>query len=460
MQIRPILRMPGYLTIGLFVATLVVFNGGSWVFLQLVRESKERDLGQRLLAIGTTASVIIGNENLTLPEATVIENYTGLPTYQYLLTLLRAIRVKNDLLNIIVLDSQGHVLADARRRLPLGKKHPLIEIDEVELKQAQAGKSATTPYYNLKEMPHKRAYVPVIAPDGTLLYILRLEASRDYFFELDLLKRYVYWIDGIGSLLLGFIALIFHRLVRRVIRAEETVSRTERLQALGTMAATLAHEIRNPLGIIRASAEEMKTELMKNHTEHSISLLDDIIAECDRINHEITLFLQWGPGGRTTQKGYTQGGEIPVISLLDSIKDLKKIIVNIAERRGIKAEFELPEEELRAKIEPLALRQALLNLVMNAIEASQKGGAVRIRVKRNHKKPGFANIEIIDYGVGMTRRELRRALEPFFTTKPRGTGLGLTIASRTIEMAGGKIDISSQPGKGTRVTISLPVHSE
>jgi len=459
MQTRLIYRMPGYLTIGLFIATLVVFNGGSWVFLQLVRESKERDLGQRLLAIGTTASVVIGNENLTLPEATVIENYKELPTYQYLLRLLRAIRVKNDLLNIIVLDAQGRVLADARQKLAVGKAHPTIEIDEVELRQAKHGEPATTPYYHLQEMPHKRAYVPVIAPDGTLLYILRLEASRDYFAELDLLKRYVYWIDGIGSLLLGFIALIFHRIVRRLIRAEETVSRTERLQALGTMAASLAHEIRNPLGIIRASAEEVKTELMKSDPE-SLSLLDDIIAECDRINHEITLFLQWAPSARPTLPSHRKEAEVQVTSLVDSIRELEKTILNIAERRGVNVEFELTDEKFKTKIEPIGLKQALLNLIMNAIEASEKGGVVRVRVMRNRKKTDRANIEIIDYGVGMTRRQLRRALDPFFTTKPKGTGLGLTIASHTIELAGGIMDISSQPGKGTRVTISLPLHPD
>jgi len=450
-----IYRTAGYLTIALFVGTLLVFNGGSWVFLQVTRESKEQDLGKRLIAIASTASIVIGNENLRLPEASLIANYVEHPDYEYLLSLLRWVRVKNNLLNVQVLDSNGNVLVDSRQKMSPGTPHPYIEIDRVELEQAVRGEPATTPYYLLEKVPRKRAYVPVTAPDGTLLYVLRLEASRDYFQDLDILKRHMIWVDGIGSLLLAFIAFIVYVIIKRLIRAEETVAQTERLQALGTMAASVAHEIRNPLGIIRASAEDMKDAIEESNTTYC-SALDDIIAECDRINHEISNFLQLTPSAKPAKTNREQAA---VLTVNEVLQDLKKSVQKMGERRNISIHFNIPAEKMRIRIDPIAFRQTLLNLILNAIDACQQGGTVDIRASRSKRKPDHLNIKIVDTGKGMTPRQVRRVFDPFFTTKSQGTGLGLTIARRAVEQAGGTLTIQSQPNKGTQVTISLPVFS-
>ncbi len=445
--------MPGFLTLLLFIATLVVFHGGSWVLLQLVRESKEADFEKRLLSVGTTAGVVIGMQDYRLPEAALIEEYQDYPAYQDLQQLLRKIRTINSLRGAMVLDTEGQVLVDARRRLDIGSPHPFIEIDQDELQQAAGGSPAVTPYYSMGNVPHKRAYIPVNAPDGTLLYVLRLEAGVDYFEELDVLKQHLYWIGGIGTLLLGIIALIFYRLLSRLIRAEEMVAKTERFQALGTMASAVAHEVRNPLGIIRASAEEIKEEA-ENDDPVSLSLLDDIIIECDRINREIYNFLKWGS---SSDAGEEEGKGISEISLNATLRELVRSFETMALRRNVSVELSLPEDEVTITIDPIPFRQALFNLILNSLEACGNEDMIRVALIAQSAKTELVRLEISDTGMGMTRRQLKRAFDPFYTTKRHGTGLGLSIARRIIEQSGGTLSVDSKPGKGTRITIMIPV---
>lgn len=446
-------KKPQYLTLALFIATLVVFIGGSIFLLQLIEESKEQDLGQRLLAIATTASVLIGSEELYLPDASVIKNYQQSPDYLHLLTLLRQIRIRNNLRNIVVLDREGRVLVDARQQLPAGEKHPFVEIDTVELKRAVQGEPAVTPYYRWKQEPHKRAYSPIFAPKGTLMYVLRLEASRDYFTEMQILKTHLYWVDGIGTILLAIIALIFHRLVQRLIKVEEAMSRTERLQALGTMAASVAHEIRNPLGIIRASAEELKTELATPGGD-ALTLIDDIIEECDRINLEVYNFLQWA---HPSSSNITDGNQMSTTSVVKEVTELVKRARKVAESHSIQIQLKVPTQEVNAQIDPLAFRQVIFNLLLNAIEAISEAGSIFLNINLAGRHKEWVEIEIIDTGRGMSSKTLKRAFEPFFTTKREGTGLGLSICRRIIDQAGGKIKIQSREGKGTIVKVQLPL---
>jgi two-component system sensor histidine kinase HydH len=117
------------------------------------------------------------------------------------------------------------------------------------------------------------------------------------------------------------------------------------------------------------------------------------------------------------------------------------------------------EPTVKADVDPAQIRQALWNLCLNAVEAMPQGGELRVGVRSVTAESGRSLVEITveDTGVGITAAELTQVFEPFYTTKPQGTGLGLAIAHRIVENHGGEIRVQSEPYRGSRFTISLPV---
>jgi signal transduction histidine kinase len=120
---------------------------------------------------------------------------------------------------------------------------------------------------------------------------------------------------------------------------------------------------------------------------------------------------------------------------------------------------DVAEPTVKADVDPAQMRQALWNLCLNAVEAMPQGGELRVGVRTVTSESGRTMMEITveDTGVGITAAELTQVFEPFFTTKPQGTGLGLAIAHRIIEDHGGEIRVQSEPWRGSRFTISVPV---
>jgi signal transduction histidine kinase len=117
------------------------------------------------------------------------------------------------------------------------------------------------------------------------------------------------------------------------------------------------------------------------------------------------------------------------------------------------------ESTVKADVDPAQMRQALWNLCKNAVEAMPQGGELRVGVRGVTPEAGRSMVQVTveDTGVGITAAELTQVFEPFYTTKPQGTGLGLAIAHRIVEDHGGEMQVQSEPYRGTRFTISLPV---
>jgi signal transduction histidine kinase len=130
-----------------------------------------------------------------------------------------------------------------------------------------------------------------------------------------------------------------------------------------------------------------------------------------------------------------------------------------ADAPRVQIQCDVTEPMAKAHVDPAQMRQALWNLCLNAVEAMPQGGELRVGVRTVTAEAGRALMEITveDTGVGITAAELTQVFEPFFTTKPQGTGLGLAIAHRIVEDHGGDIRVQSEPWRGSRFTISLPV---
>jgi signal transduction histidine kinase len=227
-------------------------------------------------------------------------------------------------------------------------------------------------------------------------------------------------------------------------QAQASLRRSERLAALGQLTAGLAHELRNPLGTIKASAEMLNQESVLQQPKIAIEMASYIESEVNRMNGLITSFLN-----------FARPLEIhPVISdLKEVVADLIRRQSTLASSRQVKLNAFIPPESSQFLFDPALLSIALSNLVQNAIQASPAGAIVNITAT---KKDQQIEIAVQDYGEGISPQNLENIFNPFFTTKANGVGLGLAIVSKIVDEHKGKISTTSTLGQGTTFCILLP----
>jgi signal transduction histidine kinase len=232
----------------------------------------------------------------------------------------------------------------------------------------------------------------------------------------------------------------------RIIVIEEQLRRSEKLSTLGEMAAVLAHEIRNPLGSIRGTAEILRDDYRPGDPKHEF--IEIQIKETERLNHVVEDFLRMAR---------QQPMELHDCSLREELETIVTLVARDAQGRGIALLLGPGMEETIIKGDREKLRQAFLNIVINALQATESGGEVAITISKTDS--GF-EIAFRDSGSGISPDDLQRIFEPFYTTKPDGTGLGLAVTRKIIEGHGGTLDIVSEKDKGTTVFVRLLLGSE
>jgi signal transduction histidine kinase len=232
----------------------------------------------------------------------------------------------------------------------------------------------------------------------------------------------------------------------RIIAIEEQLRRSEKLSTLGEMAAVLAHEIRNPLGSIRGTAEILRDDYRPGDPKHEF--IEIQIKETERLNHVVEDFLRMAR---------QQPVELRDCSIREELETIVTLVAKDAHNRGITLLLEQNADQAVIRGDGEKLRQAFLNIVINALQATPSGGSVTITLDR--VGPEFV-ISFRDNGSGIAPDNLQRIFEPFYTTKTDGTGLGLAVTRKIIEGHGGKLDIESGVGLGTTVSIRLPMLAE
>lgn len=311
-----------------------------------------------------------------------------------------------------------------------------------------------------------KSYQTLFKKQGKLLELVdtALEKSRSLFSNEDLMLER----SGGGSLPVrvalspnfdqhgnpdGVILML--RDLTQVRELQEAIQRSEKLSMLGTLAAGLAHEIKNPLGGIKGAAQLLNMELpVESPLKEYTSVMT---REVDRVNDliEELLDLARPPSPRL--------GAVNLGRLLSDIVLLQK-----ESQRPKQIDFQL---QLDPSIPPIRADEKLLirlflNLIKNAAEAVEKGGTViicsRIASQYRYNKPGerpvpLVVIEVKDNGPGIPANQIEHLFTPFFTTKDRGTGLGLAICQKIVSDHGGFLKVESEPGTGTQFSVSLPL---
>jgi two-component system sensor histidine kinase PilS (NtrC family) len=244
------------------------------------------------------------------------------------------------------------------------------------------------------------------------------------------------------SFLSSFLSEQVRKTRKELQTMEDHVKRVEKMASIGEMAAGMAHEIKNPLASLTGSIQLLSEEI--HYDPDHDRLMRIILREADRLSSLVNNFLLYArpPVGRV------EAVELDKI-LTDTVDLLKKDTITdgrITIARKI-------ESASWVSIDPVHLRQIFWNLLLNAAEAITGKGAIDIETYTSKSRQVF--VRIADEGCGMTREELKSIFDPFFTTKPTGTGLGLSIVHRILEAYDAWLNIDSEPGKGTAITLQF-----
>ena len=233
----------------------------------------------------------------------------------------------------------------------------------------------------------------------------------------------------------------------RILTIEEHLRRAEKLSTLGEMAAVLAHEIRNPLGSIRGTAEILRDDYQPGDPKYEF--IEIQIRETERLNRVVEDFLRMAR---------PQPPDMQRCPVQDELETVAVLVANDARERTVGLLLEPPHGEVVVKGDGEKLRQAFLNIVINALQATPPGGSVTITTAlvRPAGTEELCEIRFRDTGAGIDAESLPRIFEPFYTTKPDGTGLGLAITRKIIEGHGGTLHVESVVGEGTTVVVRLP----
>jgi signal transduction histidine kinase len=451
------------MTLVLLLVTLVVFNGAGvflYVRTQGVMEAKAEE---DLITLGSWAVTEMRRCQYEPEDIPWINtSSTEISEYQTLLAQMKEFVASHSLERLIIYDRSLRVKLDTSGEIPIDGKNPYTVVDRLWIDNALAGAPTATPNYRVKENRYMRVYVPLMDVDPStgasdVTGLLSVEAQRRYFQPLLRLRNFMFLVSGIVSGALLAIALVAHWALRRFVQLEESLDRADRLQTLGTLAAGMAHEIRNPLGIIRITTETLRSEIRRPDEAPDPDrdrLCQDVLDEVDRVHGLIGRFLSFArPSDARSEEP----------ALVAEVVRHAVRLVSKAATAGQRVTIDLTiDEALDGAVTPLpaaSLQQVLFNLLRNAQEAmeeAKRSGTVRVNVTPG---PGEATISIAvsDEGVGMTPAQVRRAGEPFQTTKPEGTGLGLSITKNLLASVQGRLEIVSRTGEGTTVTAILPI---
>lgn len=231
---------------------------------------------------------------------------------------------------------------------------------------------------------------------------------------------------------------------RRLVEAEASVRRSERLAALGQLTAGLAHELRNPLGTMKASAE-MLLERTNSDPELAMELAGYISTEVDRTNSLITRFLEFARPLKLRMAA------TDLNALTDrAIEELRR--QTPAQPPAVHRNFDPTLPLISADAE--LLDRVLFNLIQNAVQASPAESIVTVKTRH---VPGYVEWAVVDRGTGIPAENREQIFNPFFTTKHGGVGLGLAISAKIADEHGGRITVESEPGKGSMFLITLPI---
>jgi signal transduction histidine kinase len=461
----------GGLAFRLFVAylipTLLLFVVFGLLVDRVAERALERSLGRRLIGIASAASAQLRPTAIEFLAVGDDESRTAKRLRHKLEQLKKHTRVAR----IFVLDRSLRNKVDTNQKVRIGDMHYHAQADRIELSKVFAGNAASSVLFaGADGRRYKTGYAP-LSSDGKVIAAVGVEGSARFFDYLGRLRTTLVLAGFVVVLLIGMATLLVSRRITRPLRQlaseasrigggalEEPIKTAgsdevavlastmnemrsalfERDQQLQMMLSGIAHEVRNPLGGISLFAGLLRDELEDAEQLEMVQRIERELEYLKRVVNDFLAFARRMPLSLTP------------VDLGDVIKEVHQLCIGEAEKAGV--EIEIEATKVSAKADPEQLRRVLLNVLNNAIQACAAGETISVR---SLGEPRAAVIEVRDTGVGISEEVLEKIFKPFFTTREKGTGLGLALSQKIMQEHGGRLEVSSVKGKGTTVRLVL-----
>ncbi|MBI3893456.1 MAG: hypothetical protein HY303_18210 [Candidatus Wallbacteria bacterium] len=432
---------------GFVLLVLVVINVTGWALWHFTSDLLTDLLDRHLTAIATLVSHELEGDLLVRLRHGDEKTDTFLKLRQG----LGGHRTHFRLADLYVFDSENRVLVGAVNQEAIGTPNLALLLDADEILDAWMGKTTISPVIERAGQMLKTSYAPIRDRLGRVVAILGVETDVQFFDTLSLLRNGLVGATGLALVAIGGLALGFRRLLRDLLLAEEKNQETERLALVGRLSAQICHEIRNPLSIIGSSAEFVVRHLERlgASDEKVTELVGYVVSEVDRLDAIVTRFLEVARPVNVERRPER---------LEELVKPMASFVAAELEKAGIEFKTDLDDAAVTVMIDHAGMRQVLLNGLVNARDAMSDCPRKQLLLAVKRVARDRVSIRIEDTGPGVTADILKEVFEPFVTTKPSGTGLGLFVAKRIIEEHDGEIRLENLETGGARLAIELPVH--
>jgi len=246
------------------------------------------------------------------------------------------------------------------------------------------------------------------------------------------------------------LALAMNHMMQELNRRQEALAEAQKLRAVGTLTAGIAHELNNPINNISLTAEAMLEDADTLSPDERAELCRDLLSQAERAQGIVRNLLDFSRQRDVNVERVALGG---------LLRSTAKLVGNQMRLAGAHLELDVPDDLPAVRADGPQLAQVFVNLFLNSLDAMAEGGVIRVAARPAAGDARLVEIDVIDNGRGVPPDILPFIFDPFFTTgKAKGTGLGLSVSHGIVAKHGGDIRVSSEPGRGTTFTIVLPVH--
>jgi two-component system NtrC family sensor kinase len=316
-----------------------------------------------------------------------------------------------------------------------------------------------------RESVHRLIWVSRLFPAIYLLLVVALSAYSAVFMRRHLMRRLELLMNAARRIGAGDfspivpirrtrdeftdLAIAINRMTRELERREEFLLQSQKLRAVGSLTAGIAHEVNNPLNNIMLTAAVLEEDFDTMPGHEQLELIEDIVAQTDRARKIVGNLLDFARESEMTSEP---------LGIHEVVGDAIRLAANQLKLSGVALVREVAEDLPRVNGDRQYLSQVFVNLILNAVEAMADGGTLTISSDLS-LDTGCVAINVSDTGPGMSPEVLKSVFDPFFTTKTvgRGTGLGLSVSLGIVQRHGGELRVASKPGEGTTFTVILPV---
>ncbi|HUQ05687.1 MAG TPA: HAMP domain-containing sensor histidine kinase [Kofleriaceae bacterium] len=457
------------------VPSLALFALFGYVALEVTRQDLDAELGTRLEAVAGSASTHVRGKYLVELRAGDEEERA----YQNVVAKLKAVSEITGA-RFYVFDREFNSRADSADGVGIGTRYYQAELDRVELERVFAGgTAASVTFSDAKGRRVKAGYAPVHASETEPEIVLAIgaEAPAAYFRRLDDLRdSLVLWGIALTAVVLAatFIAaLLITRPVRTLAAAATRIGQGDLAQPIGLrtgdelgvlaqtmetmrgqlaerdartqqMLAGIAHEVRNPLAGIQLYAGILRDELAGDERAAHAAKIDREVGYLERVVRDFLEYARRPPP------------ELASVDAAALVREVADVLGADADAAGLEVEVDVPTSPLTLSADASQLRRALLNLGKNAIQAaaevSERGKAVRLAARADG---GDVELAVWNRGPSITAETSGRMFQPFFTTREKGTGLGLAFVAEIVRAHGGEVSVTSETGE-TTFRVKLP----